>query len=205
MRIRTVPLGVYIPGTSPLHRLPPSIKLASVLAFSILSTLLARTPVQAGLCVVGAAVLFAIARIPLRIAWGQIWPPIPFLLFLGAFQWWQFHWQKAATIVLVILAAIMVAVLMTLTTTVAEMMDSLERALRPLQRFGVPADNISLAISLAIRLIPVQLATVYEVLDARRARGADFSLTAFGTPVMIRSIRRARAIGDALIARGVGD
>ena len=47
MRIRTVPLGVYIPGTSPLHRLPPSIKLASVLAFSILSTLLARTPVQA--------------------------------------------------------------------------------------------------------------------------------------------------------------
>jgi len=96
-------------------------------------------------------------------------------------------------------------VLLTLTTTIEEMMDALERALRPTARLGVPVDTIVLTISLTIRLIPLMLNTINEVLDARKARGAAFSITAFGTPVIIRSIRRAHHIADALWARGAGD
>ena len=59
--------------------------------------------------------------------------------------------------------------------------------------------------SMTIRLIPLMLGTVNEVLDARKARGAGFSLCAFGTPIIVRSIRRARAMAEALQARGVGD
>ena len=108
-------------------------------------------------------------------------------------------------VTLVIMSSIGMAAVFTLTTTVAEMLEALEKALAPTARFGVPVEAISLALSLTIRLIPLQFATVGEVLDARKARGADFSITAFGAPVMIRSIRRARVIGDALLARGVGD
>ena len=145
------------------------------------------------------------AKIPPKIVWGQLWPPLPFLLFLGAFNWWQQGWEKALVVTLVIMSSIGMAAVLTLTTTVAEMLEALEKALSPTARFGVPVESISLAISLTIRLIPLQFATVGEVLDARKARGADFSITAFGAPVMIRSIRRARVIGDALLARGVGD
>lgn len=205
MRRQNIPLGVYVPGNTIIHRLPPSVKLLGVLAFTIITTWLSTTPLHA--CIAVASVLpgYFIARIPFRIAIGQIWPPLPFLIALGAFQWWQLGWERAFTIVVVIIAAIMIAVLLTLTTTVAEMMESLERGMAPLQRIGLPAEKISLAISLTFRLIPLQFATVFDVLDARKARGADFSITAFGTPVMIRSIRRAEAIGDALIARGAGD
>jgi biotin transport system permease protein len=49
---------------------------------------------------------------------------------------------------------------------------------------------------------------VGEVLDARKARGsraAGLSLTAFGVPVVVRTILRARGISDALRARGAAD
>ena len=49
------------------------------------------------------------------------------------------------------------------------------------------------------------LATANDVLDARRARGAGFSFAAFGVPLVIRAVRRARQIGEALMARGAVD
>ena len=111
----------------------------------------------------------------------------------------------AATTVLTLFSAVMAAMLLTLTTRLEALMNAVERMLQPFARFGLPVETITLAISLTIRLIPLQLATVKEVLDARKARGAGFSIAAFGTPVIIRSIKRARNIGDALLARGAGD
>jgi cobalt transport protein len=202
---QNIPLGVYVPGTTIVHRLNPSIKFVSLIVFIIASTIWAHTLTHAGICLAAPLLLLAVAKIPPKIVWGQLWPPLPFLLFLGAFNWWQQGWEKALVVTLVIMSSIGMAAVLTLTTTVAEMLEALEKALSPTARFGVPVESISLAISLTIRLIPLQFATVGEVLDARKARGADFSITAFGAPVMIRSIRRARVIGDALLARGVGD
>ena len=202
---QNIPLGVYVPGTTIVHRVNPSIKFVSLIVFIIASTIWAHTLTHAGICLAAPLLLLAVAKIPPKIVWGQLWPPLPFLLFLGAFNWWQQGWEKALVVTLVIMSSIGMAAVLTLTTTVAEMLEALEKALGPTARFGVPVESISLAISLTIRLIPLQFATVGEVLDARKARGADFSITAFGAPVMIRSIRRARVIGDALLARGVGD
>ena len=202
---QNIPLGVYVPGTTIIHRLNPSIKFVSLIVFIIASTIWAHTLTHAGICLAAPLLLLAVAKIPPKMVWGQLGPPLPFLLFLGAFNWWQQGWEKALVVTLVIMSSIGMAAGLTLTTTVAEMLEALEKALAPTARFGVPVEAISLAISLTIRLIPLQFATVGEVLDARKARGADFSITAFGAPVMIRSIRRARVIGDALLARGVGD
>ena len=202
---QNIPLGVYVPGTTIIHRLNPSIKFVSLIVFIIASTIWAHTLTDAAICRAVPWVLPAVANRPPKTAWGQRWPPLPLLLFLRAFNWWQQGWEKALVVTLVIMSSIGMAAVLTLTTTVAEMLEALEKALSPTARFGVPVESISLAISLTIRLIPLQFATVGEVLDARKARGADFSITAFGAPVMIRSIRRARVIGDALLARGVGD
>ena len=202
---QNIPLGVYVPGTTIVHRVNPSIKFVSLIVFIIASTIWAHTLTHAAICLAVPLLLLTVAKIPPKIAWGQLWPPLPFLLFLGAFNWWQHGWEKALVVTLVIMSSIGMAAVLTLTTTVAEMLEALEKTLAPTARFGVPVEAISLALSLTIRLIPLQFATVGEVLDARKARGADFSITAFGAPVMIRSIRRARVIGDALLARGVGD
>lgn len=203
--MRSIPLGVYVDTDSPVHRLPAIWKFPLLLVFIISGPLVARTPLVAVGLVVLVLVVYIIARIPARTAWNQWWPVLPVLLVLGVFQWWQRGLDLAVTTVAVIFSAVMAAMLLTLTTRLEALMDAVEKMLRPWARFGLPVETITLAISLTIRLIPLQLATVTDVLDARKARGAGFSVVAFGTPVLIRSIRRARNIGDALHARGAGD
>ena len=107
--------------------------------------------------------------------------------------------------VLTFTAAIAAATLLTLTTTIEELLDGLERWLGPLSRFGVNPELVALAISLTIRLIPLIAMSAVQVLQARKARGADHSLLAFGIPFIVSAIRRSQAVGDALVARGVGD
>lgn len=202
---QNIPLGFYVDADTFIHRLPAWVKFVVLIAFIISTTIFAKTiPVAVG-CAVVALAVYPLARIPARVAWGQLYPPLYLLVALAALQWWQQDLETAVTTFFSIYAAIVAAVLLTLTTKVSEMMKSFEKALAPLGKLGLPVENISLAMSLTIRLLPLMLGTVQEVMDARKARGAGTSLLAFGTPVVIRSIRRARAMGEALQARGVGD
>ncbi|OFQ49341.1 energy-coupling factor transporter transmembrane protein EcfT [Corynebacterium sp. HMSC076D02] len=202
---QNIPLGFYVDADSFIHRLPAWVKFVVLIAFIISTTIFAKTiPVAVG-CAVVALAVYPLARIPARVAWNQLYPPLYLLVALAALQWWQQDLETAVTTFFSIYAAIVAAVLLTLTTKVSEMMESFEKALAPLGKLGLPVENISLAMSLTIRLLPLMLGTVQEVMDARKARGAGTSLLAFGTPVVIRSIRRARAMGEALQARGVGD
>ncbi|MTD91331.1 MULTISPECIES: energy-coupling factor transporter transmembrane protein EcfT [Corynebacterium] len=202
---KNIPLGYYVDADTIIHRIPAAVKFLVLIGFILVTSLAVHTLPWAAASLFLPLVLFPVARIPFRVALGQLVPPLYLLVALAAFQWWQKDLLSAAIMFLTIYAAISAAVLLTLTTKVSEMMDSLDRALAPLGRLGVPVENITLAMSLTIRLLPLMLGTVVEVLDARKARGATASLTAFGTPVIIRSIRRARAMGEALQARGVGD
>ena len=202
---KNIPLGFYVDADTIIHRIPAAVKFLVLIGFILVTSLAVHTIGWAALSLALPLALFPIARVPFRVALGQLAPPLYLLVALAAFQWWQKDFTEAAIMFLTIYAAISAAVLLTLTTKVSEMMDSLDRALAPLGRLGVPVENITLAMSLTIRLLPLMLGTVVEVLDARKARGATASLTAFGTPVIIRSIRRARAMGEALQARGVGD
>lgn len=202
---QNIPLGFYVDADTFIHRLPAWVKFVVLIAFIISTTIFAKTiPVAVG-CAVVALAVYPLARIPARVAWGQLYPPLYLLVALAALQWWQQDLETAVTTFFSIYAAIVAAVLLTLTTKVSEMMESFEKALAPLGKLGLPVENISLTMSLTIRLLPLMLGTVQEVMDARKARGAGTSLLAFGTPVVIRSIRRARAMGEALQARGVGD
>ncbi|MDO5669527.1 MAG: energy-coupling factor transporter transmembrane protein EcfT [Corynebacterium sp.] len=203
--MRNIPLGVYLPGTTAIHRLPAGWKFLLLLAFILASTILVKTPFVAACWLAVVLLGYVIARVPVRTALGQILPVMPVLAVLGGFQWWQRGWEFALTTVLVLLASVAAAALLTLTTSIAELMAAIERGLSPFERFGLPVETISLAVSLTLRLIPLQLATVHEVLAARKARGAGFSIAAFGTPVLVRSIRRARLLAEALIARGAAD
>lgn len=203
--IRELPLGVYVPGNTWLHRANPASKFAALLVFIIAATFLPTAPWQSMAALTAVMVLYMWARIPIETASRQLVPLLPFLAFLSAFLWWQNGAQAALTSILSLLATIAAANLLTLTTTVEELLEALDNGLRPLSRFGVPVELISLTIALTIRLIPLMLQTANEVLDARKARGAGFSLAAFGTPLVIRAVRRARMIGEALVARGAVD
>lgn len=203
--IRELPLGVYVPGNTALHRAHPTAKFLVLVAFIVFAIVWPAEPWQSMAVLIAAMALYPAARVPTGVAWRQLVPLLPILLFLGAFSWWQNGAERALTMLISLLATIAAANLLTLTTTVEELLDALDASLRPLSRLGVRADLISLTIALTIRLIPLMLATANEVLDARKARGAGFSFAAFGIPLVIRSVRRAKMIGEALMARGAVD
>lgn len=200
-----VPLGVYVPGKTLVHRLSAGPKIVGLIVFIIAVVSIARTLPAALFTAAISVTGFLLARIPARTAAGQVLPAVPIVAFFAAFQLWQVDLTAAGVLFFSLMSTIAAATLLTLTTRLADILESVEKGLRPFERLGVPAETISLAMSLTLRMIPLQLATLREVLDARAARGAGFSFSAVGIPVIVRAVRRARALSEALIARGVGD
>lgn len=205
MITKFIPLALYIPDTSPIHHMTAGWKMIVLLAFIITSAIYSPTPWHALGWLIVPIIGYVIAKIPPTVAVGQILTPLPIIVFFGAFTWWQKGFPAALTMVLTFTAAIAAATLLTLTTTIEELLDGLEQWLGPLSRFGVNPELVALAISLTIRLIPLIAMSAVQVLQARKARGADHSLLAFGIPFIVSAIRRSQAVGDALVARGVGD
>lgn len=200
-----VPMGVYVPGRSLIHRAPTGPKLCMVLAIIAVTAVFGRSMFVAVGGITLVACLYAAAGIPFRIAARQLLAPIPIIVFVGAVTWWNDSLYVALCTSATLLSAIGVAILLTLTTTIEQMMDALEHGLTPLTRRGFPTEKILIAMSLTMRLIPLTALTVAEILEARRARGLGFSPSAFGVPLIVRSLLRAKAFGEALISRGVGD
>ncbi|MEV0246346.1 energy-coupling factor transporter transmembrane protein EcfT [Nocardia sp. NPDC050712] len=198
-------IGLYRPGTSPLHRLPAGLKLLLLLAAIVGATVFAHNPLHIGVAAVLVAVLFAVARIPFGVAMAQLRPAVWMLLIIAAFQLLLTSPARAIVVCGLLLLSIALAALFTLTTRVTDMLDALTRALHPLRRFGLDPDRLGLLLALAIRCSPLLTTIVHEVAEARRARGLHWSMTALITPALVRALRTADALGEALAARGVDD
>jgi biotin transport system permease protein len=197
-------IGLYQPGSSVLHRVRAGWKLLAML-LAITAIVLLNTPWQLAAATLIIAGGFALARIPARVAWQQLWPMRWFILLIGIFQVIFAGPERAVMVCGSLLLTVAVASLVTLTTRVSEMLDVCQRLLRPFRRFGVDPDRVGLVLALTIRCIPLMVEIVQEVSEARKARGAGFSLRAMAAPAVVRALRSADAMGDALIARGVDD
>ena len=198
-------IGLYRPGDSLLHRMPAGLKLLLLILSIVAATVFVRTPLEVGLVVVLVGLLFVVASIPWRVAVAQLRPVVWMLLIIAVFQVLITSPSRAVVVCGVLLISVALAALVTLTTRVTDMLDTVSRALGPLRRVGVDPDRIGLLLALAIRCIPLLTGIVQEVAQARKARGLQWSMTALATPVLVRALRTADAMGDALVARGVDD
>ncbi len=104
-----------------------------------------------------------------------------------------------------VVVMVVAAGLVSLTTSMEALTEFLLRMLRPLRRFGVAPERTALLISLSVRSVSVIAGLAQEVRDAQRARGLGQSPRAFAVPLLVRSLRHAQALGEALVARGVDD
>ncbi len=197
-------IGIYYPGTSWLHRAPPGLKLVMLLLFTTTIVIFRSLPVLAGAALL-ILIAYTLARIPMGLALTQLRPLRWIVLLLMAFQWWLLGWERAIEIVGTLVLAVAAAALITLTTTTTAMLATLERMLTPARFIGVDIEKVALVLTLTIRVVPVIADIVGSVRDARRARGLERNARAFVTPVVIRTVGYSHDLGDALIARGVGD
>ncbi len=197
-------LGLYRPGASPLHRTPAGVKLVALLVAGAASVL-ADSAWQVAAAVAVVTLGYAVAGLSVGVMLRQARPLSWILLLVGAFHVLINGWERAMVVVGVILALVLAAGLVTLTTRTSELVDALVRSLRPLRRLGVDAERIGLLLALGIRSVFVVAHIAGEVRDAQRARGLTASPSAYAVPLIIRSLRHADELGEALVARGADD
>lgn len=194
-------LDLYTPGTSPLHRMRPGSKLLVLMGGATLLFLyesLALTIAALALTLL----LYRLAGIPPRKMLAQIRPLLWIFALFFALQYWLSGPMLAAYVVLRLATLVLLASLVTLTTRSSDMIDAMTRALSLLKPLGVNPGKVSLAISLALRFIPVLAQITAEVREAQKARGLERSVIAVAMPVAIRTLKMADDISDSIDARG---
>ncbi|WP_321336679.1 energy-coupling factor transporter transmembrane protein EcfT [Breoghania sp.] len=153
------------------------------------------------LALVAILALYRLAGLSLAQAYKQIRPLLWILVVLFAFQAYWESWNFAALVVLRIAALVLLAALVTLTTRTDALIAAVESGLRPLKPLGVDPGKVGLAFSLALRFIPVIASQATEIRDAQRARGLGTNPVALALPLVLRTLRMAGDVADAIEAR----
>jgi biotin transport system permease protein len=196
-------LTLYRPGDGPWHRLPAGPKSAVlmliVLGVSLLPSSWWGAVVSVGACLVCYAVRGAGPRSLLRQVVTIRW--ILAITLAGQLVFTGLEGGTANT--LRVAAAVVISGLLPLTTPVGELLDMLERALRPLAWLRIDPQRAALTIAVTLSTLPVLARLERDVREAQRARGAGRSLRLFAMPYLVVALKHADALGDALTARGV--
>ncbi|GEL93371.1 energy-coupling factor transporter transmembrane component T family protein [Cellulomonas composti] len=198
------PLGLYRPGTSPVHRAPGGAKLVALLVVTTLGVVLQGVP--SALVLLALVLLaYAVARVPLRGSAGGLTATLLGIGVLAVFRWWSDGPAGAIELTADLLAAVLLAALVTATTRSDVLLDTLARAARPLRHVGLAPEQVSLAIALMLRTVPVLVVSTVESRDAARARGLGRDPRAVVVPAAVRMVGHAHRVGEALAARGLGE
>lgn len=223
--LSSIVFGQFIPGDSLLHRLDPRTKVGTVLAGTWVAIAdvnwqgfaLAFTYMAAGILVSGfkPAIFYRVLR--------PFWLILAMTFLLQAFftpgvQFFSFAGLKITTegvvaggqIFFRLVVLITVAALLTLTTPPIKLTAGLEAILSPLQRIGLPAHEIAMMMSIALRFVPTLFIEAQLLIKAQRSRGAGMAggflakakyLLPLLVPLFARVIRRAEELGEAMEAR----
>ncbi|OLS34817.1 cobalt ABC transporter permease [Alkalihalophilus pseudofirmus] len=225
---QNVIIGQYVQGNSFLHKLDPRSKLISV--FILLIIIFFADNWFSSLLLVGLTVmLMAISRVPLLFLYRGLRPILwlvlftlilhilltkegPVLMTLGPIAIHEGGVMNGLFIATRLLTLVMLTSLITLTTSPIDLTDGLESLFTPLKKVGLPAHELALMMSIALRFIPTFMQETEKILKAQMARGVDFSsgpiskrvkaLLPLLVPLFISAFKRAEDLALAMEARG---
>lgn len=228
MNLRALTIGQYFPGESPIHRLDPRTKILITFAYSVLIFFPREWEGFTAMALFTAAGL-VISRVPLSFIFRGMRPILIFFaitatlnLFLTPGETVLWQWGRltitheglvlSVQAIVRLLLLITTASLLTLTTSPIVLTDGMERILRPFQRIGVPAHELALMMTIALRFIPTLAEELDRIMRAQAARGAEFTrgsimararaLIPVMVPLFVAAFRRADELATAMEARG---
>lgn len=186
-------------------RLSVGQRLLGMLGAEVLLVLLVRSLPLLGAAV--ALVAFAYARAGVRPgeAWRALRLVLIFAVLVGAVQSIVLPWQRALVIAGVLVLAVAIAALVTLTTATSDLLDALEQALEPLARFGIDPERVALTLALTARTIPVIAGFGRRLQETGRARGQRLGPVTYAVGLVVLTLQHAERVGEALRARGIDD
>ncbi|WP_366923231.1 energy-coupling factor transporter transmembrane protein EcfT [Metallumcola ferriviriculae] len=224
--LNDITIGQFVPGDSIVHRLDPRTKIIAIIPYilalftidnwqgylfltvvSMAIVLLSRLPVIYVLRGLKPMVLVIAITFPLHLFLTHGQP----LFHLGPFTASQEGLVKGTFISLRLIYLVLITSLLTLTTSPIRLTDGLENILSPGKRFGLPAHELAMMMTIALRFIPTFLEETEKIMKAQKARGADFetgnlirrgkNLVPLLVPLFISAFRRADDLALAMEAR----
>lgn len=229
--LQDITIGQYIDTGSVLHRLDARIKLILTLLYIIVLFFI-DTPPAYGLFTVFTVFLVLISKIPVKFFIKGLKPMLFILVFTvilnifmipGETIWSQsvFGWftikityegLRAAVFMSVRLLYLVIGTsILTLTTTPLMLTDGVEMLLKPFEKIKVPAHEIAMMMTIAIRFIPTLAEETDKIIKAQTARGADFesgnlfkrakAMIPLLVPLFVSAFRRADDLATAMDSR----
>lgn len=220
--------GQYVAVDSPVHSLDAKAKMGLVAAFTVALFTVERFA-GLGAAASGLVLALVLSRVPVRLALRGI-KAVAFILAFTVLAH-ALRWNPATAALLRIgplavdaqglrtglffAARIMLLVvgtsLLTLTTTPVQLTDGLERLMRPLTRFGFPAGDVAMMLTVALRFIPTTAEEADKIVVAQMARGARFdeggllkrakAYVPVLVPLFVNLFRRAEELAIAMESR----
>ena len=223
-----ITLGQYFPGNSIVHVLDPRIKLICII-FYIVSVFSAKSFISLGL----VAMLTILTVIVSRLNFSTILKSLKPVLFILCFTMIaNLFWTTGENLLFslgfikiyaegvtyavfmatrIICLIVGTFVMLTYTTSPVALTDAIERLLYPFSKIGLPVHEFSMMMTIALRFIPTLLEETEKIINAQKARGADFesgnllkrakALVPILIPLFVSAFRRADELACAMECR----
>lgn len=225
--LKDITLGQFFPGHSAIHRMDPRTKLILTIVY-IVALFVAQNWIS--YLVMMAFLVFCIwlSKIPPKSILRGMKPLVFILVFtavlnlfytdggvelvrFGSLAITSEGLKRAIFMIWRILMLISGTFLLTYTTSPISLTDGLESLLNPLKRIHVPVHELSMMMSIALRFIPTLIEETDKIMNAQKARGADFetgsiiqrakALVPILVPLFISAFRRADELATAMECR----
>ena len=225
--MRDVSFGQYYPSNSFAHKCDPRIKIL-FLSVYIVAGVLCKNFYALGACAAVFVLIALCSKVPFKSLLRSVKAILFLLLFTTLlnlffyqggttlFEWKFIRIAKEAIYSTIFLAVrlfllVLSSTLLTLTTTPVALTDGVESLLLPLKWIRFPVHELALIMSIALRFIPILTDETSRIMNAQKARGADFesgglfqrakAIVPILIPLLISAIHRADELGDAMDAR----
>lgn len=221
-----ITLGQYFPGQSFLHRMDARVKIV-LLFFYVVGVFAFDNNICYAMNTALAIVLVAASGISPRIVLKSIKPLWWILLMSFIIQlfsvpgetlakFWIFNLTyeglvRGFIICLRLVLLIGVSSLLMLTTSPLMLTDALESLFTPLKKLGIPAHELAMMMTIALRFIPTLMEETDKIIKAQKSRGSDIgegnlfakvkSMIPILVPLFISAFRRADELAMAMEAR----
>ncbi|EJF84215.1 hypothetical protein MCU_00883 [Bartonella elizabethae Re6043vi] len=193
-------IGLYIPRDTFIHRLSPGVKLLFLTVCGTFIIMVSSIPLL-GLFLLFVALFYRVAKVPFSTVIKQFKSMGLLLVLLFVFQTICSGWLTGVEVILRLVILFSLSSLVSFTTKVSDMVDAIEVGLQPFRCFGINPSKVSMVLSMAIRFIPLLSEKFNEVHEAQQARALNTNIVALAIPLIIRTIRMASEVAEALEAR----
>ena len=228
--LKDITLGQYFPGNSFLHRMDPRMKLILCVVYIVL-LFVAKGITSFALIVLFTAGIILASGIQFRTIFKSLKPLIFILIFTTILNlFWNAGEDGTVLLKLgrltIYLEGVIRALLMSLriillmagstvilmyTTSPISLTDAIEQLFAPLNKIKIPVHTFAMMMTMALRFIPTLLEETQKIINAQKARGADFesgnliarakALVPILIPLFISQFRRAEELATAMECR----